>query len=83
MKLSYTEKYDQTRKIQNRDRIEIEFVKGLVRGADSPPTVKEEEKTPRRFPPMIPPSPPVQVSPPPLPRGLLPSLRLQRQQLYG
>jgi hypothetical protein len=72
VKLSYTEKYDQTRKIQNRDRIEIKFVEGLVGGADSPPAVKEEEKTPRRFPPMIPPSPPVQVSPPPLPRGLLP-----------
>ena len=40
--------------------------------------MKEEEKTPRRFPPMLPPSPPRQVtfasnaSPPPLPRGLLP-----------
>jgi hypothetical protein len=43
-KLSSSEKYDQTLKIKNDDIIEIEYDKGLVGGADSPPAVKEEEK---------------------------------------
>jgi hypothetical protein len=76
VKLNSTEKYDQSRKIQDGDRIEINYIPGLKGGADSPPTKKEEEKTVRRLIPIVrsPPPLPVQssASPPPLPRGLLP-----------
>ena len=76
--LSQTEKYDQTHQIKDGDRIELDYVEGLKGGVDPPPTVKEEEKrTPRRFVPAIPPPLPEQHSPPPLPIGLLPYIRLQ------
>ena len=64
VKLNSTEKYDQSRKIQDGDRIEINYVPGLKGGADSPPTKKEEEKTVRRLIPIV--RSPV-LQPPPLP----------------
>jgi hypothetical protein len=77
VKLSTAEKYSQTRKIQDGDRIEITYIPDLKGGADSPSPTKEEAKfVLRQLARDLNSPPPVPArsshSPPPLPRGLLP-----------
>ena len=43
VRLSSSEKYDQSLRIKHDDVIEIEYYKGLIGGADSPPAVKERK----------------------------------------